>query len=98
MARYQTPYRALYRILYIIAFAHFAFAHCHFAFRILHCALPLRIIFARKTRENTVYLFLFKILPGRVGNPDQYSIPTCDPARILDTNIVTRLEYLIPKF
>ena len=80
MARYQTPYRALYRTLYIIAFAHFAFAHCHFAFRIVHCALPLRIIFARKTRENTVYLFLFKILSGR------------ESGSILDTNIVTRPE------
>jgi hypothetical protein len=44
---------------------------------ILRAAFPkCRRIFARKTRENTVYLFLSKILAGRVGNPGQYSIST----------------------
>jgi len=67
-----------------IAFAHYLcslslliiFVNCFFVFRILHCALSLYIIFARKTRENTVYLFLFKILANRVENSSQYLIST----------------------
>jgi hypothetical protein len=72
------------------------------------CALSLCIIFARKTRENTVYLFLFKILSNRIENSNQYSISTSwlDSntwyqnsdlnqvlmSRKLDSSLMTRLD------
>ena len=98
MARYQTPYRALYRTLYIIAFAYFSFAPLHLLIVISHfalcitfahylCALSLR---GKQEKILSIYSYLKSCRVGsgiRINTRYQHR----DPARILDTKILTRI-------
>jgi hypothetical protein len=63
---------------------YFAFAHLH----ILHCAVSLCIIFARKTRENTIYLSLSNYLSSRIEFL----------SRVVEFSFTTRFEFSISTF